>query len=297
MPWRRPGQSGIVRGAMSKSTDQATISSRRTPVARERPARRARRGEHSRGARRFRLTGRDLELLGFVAAHRFVLAAHVESWLGTSSQFSYRRLLGLVEVGLLSHERIFHAQPGCYRVTNGGLAVIDSELPRPTIDLRTYGHDVGVVWLWLACRAGRFGQVERLFTEREMRSHDQSAKDFERNRFGVPVDGYDRAGRQRSHYPDLLGIKSEGGRLALELELTLKGRRRLENILVGYGGQSLIGRVIYVTGRPAVARALLSAGAELGLEQLIEVQTLPPAGLAALARGGEPGTLCWEAVS
>src|SRR5690348_5677130 len=89
----------------------------------------------SRRARPFRLTDRDLELLAFVAAHRFALAAHLQAWLGTTSAVAYRRLAALVDVGLLSYRRIFHAQPGCYLMTNGGLAVIDSELPRPAIDL------------------------------------------------------------------------------------------------------------------------------------------------------------------
>ena len=51
-------------------------------------------------------------LLAFVAAHRFVLAAHLQMWLGTSFAVASRRLVALVDVGLLSYRRIFHAQPG-----------------------------------------------------------------------------------------------------------------------------------------------------------------------------------------
>lgn len=238
-------------------------------------------GHRARRARPFRLTDRDLELLEFVAAQRFVLAAHTRRWLGASDVVAYRRLSGLVDVGLLSYRRIFHAQPGCYLVTNGGLAVIDSELPRPTIDLRTYRHDLGVVWLWLAAHDGQFGSVEQLLTERQMRSHDQGAGVTAIERVGVPVEGYDRSGRPRIHYPDVLVVAPDGGRVALELELSVKGRRRLERILVGYSCERRVRSAVYLTDSRAVAAAVNDRALACGVERLVDVRYFPLSKLGA----------------
>jgi hypothetical protein len=228
----------------------------------------------SRRAHRVQLTDRDLALLEFVAAQRFVLAAHVREWLGVSEAFAYRRLSRLAGVGLLNYQRIFHAQPGCYLITNGGLAVIDSALPRPSIDLRTYGHDLGVVWLWLGAREGRFGCPDRLLSERLMRSCEQGGDGAAVERFGVPVEGYDRSGRPRIHYPDVLVVAPDGGRVALELELSLKSRHRLERILVGYGGERRLRCVVYVTHSRSVANAVQGVAASFGLGDLIDVRYL-----------------------
>ncbi len=99
----------------------------------------------------FCLTERDLELLGFIATQRFVLARHVEAWLQASEVVAYRRLRGLVRSGLVVYERFFDRRPGCYRVTGSGLAVIESPLPRPIIDLRFYRHDLGAVLVVAGC--------------------------------------------------------------------------------------------------------------------------------------------------
>ena len=222
-----------------------------------------------------RLTDRDLELLAFVAAHRFVHAAHVQAWLGTDRSIAYRRLTLLAGAGLLRYERVFHAQPGVFLISHGGLAVIDSPLPKPQIDLRTYRHELGAVWLWLAGRRGDHGSVERLWTEREMRHHDQTSDPVHDDRFGAPLGGCDRGGQPRVHYPDVLVISPDGSRVALELELSLKGRRRLEEILLAYTLDQRIERVVYVTDQPAVARKLELLGAGLQLDQRLVVRYFP----------------------
>ena len=139
----------------------------------------------------FRLTDRDVELLGWVARQRMVIAAHVQAHLGVGPVVAYRRLAGLVSVGLLEYRRIFHAQPGIYLATNGGLAVCGSVLPRPTVDLRSYDHDLGVVWLDLML--GRRGV--QVVGEREMRSQDRRVGHGEL--FAVAMAGSGPAGQPR----------------------------------------------------------------------------------------------------
>jgi hypothetical protein len=230
------------------------------------------RGKASTRRRRgFQVTPRDRELLAFVAAHRFVLASQVQAWLGPCMSVCYRRLQMLTDAGLLSYRRIFHAEPGCYQVTNGGLGLAGSGLPRPQVDLHTYGHDAGLVWLWLAAADGAFGPTRRLLSEREMRHLDWRAESSAQ-RFGLLLPGVDRYGRQRIHYPDVLVVLLDGTYVALELELSLKSRRRLEEIFLAYGVERRLRAVVYVTDRRTVARALHEQTAAYGLDDLVDVR-------------------------
>lgn len=235
-------------------------------------------GRPAHGPRRppgFRVTDRDLELLRFAAAHRFVLACHVQALWGSDRAVSYRRLSGLTRAGLLAHERIFHAQPGVYRATAGGLDAIDSPLPTPAVDLRTYRHDVGTAWLWLAARAGTYGSPLELWTERELRSHDRRDLTSGDEPLGVEIDGYDRAGQPRLHHPDVLVITAGRHGTALELELSLKSRRRLERILLGYATSPHVDRAMYLTDAHHVARGLGEVVSALGLDGVVSVHYLP----------------------
>jgi len=229
------------------------------------------RARRKRGLRKFLVTQRDRELLAFVAAHPFVLASHVQAWLGSGRSVCYRRLDALTNVGLLSHQRIFHAQPGCYQVTNGGLGIAGSTLPRPQVTLRTYVHDAGAPWLWLAAADPATCRAERILTEREIRHLDQQAEPFE-DRFGLGlVDPIAREGH-RFHYPDVLAILADGTRVAFELELSQKSRRALEQIFLAYSLDSRLRSVIYVTNHRRVASALRKQIAAFGLGDLVEVR-------------------------
>ncbi len=243
---------------MASDHASPTDLTRRRRARRRRPS--PRRAAPARSDRGFRLTDRDLELLGFVAAQRFVLACQVSEWLGASDVVAYRRLRGLLDAGLLSYRRIYHARPGAYQITAAGLAVIESELPRATIDLRTYRHDIGVVWMWLAAANDCFGAGERVLSEREMRVHDQ-APEHARECFAIPLCDYAPSGKQRLHYPDVVVVRRDGSRVAVELELTLKSRRRLEAILAGYAAERRIAGVVYFTDREPIAAAVARHGA------------------------------------
>jgi len=219
------------------------------------------------------VTDRDRQLLRFVAAHRFVLAAHVQAWLGPCMSVCYRRLDALTNAGLLTYRRIFHAQPGCYQITNGGLGLAGSDLPRPKIDLRTYAHDSDLVWLWLAAHQGQFGDTKTLLAEREMRHHDQLQEPFG-ERFRLELIGVGAHGRPRLHYPDVLVVRTDGHQVAVELELTLKSRRRLSTILAAYSARPGL-KVMYFTSSRAVTTAIQEAAAAVGVEELVQVRQLP----------------------
>jgi hypothetical protein len=229
------------------------------------------------------VTERDRELLSFVAEHRLVLAAHVQALLGLSRAAIYKRLGTLVGAGLLAREPVFYRQPACYQITRDGLAIAGSNLPPPRrIDFNCYEHDVGLGWLWLAAHRGMFGPVSRVVCERAMRSHDGRAAG-RADPFGVRLGGLGPGGRPRLHYPDLMLFTADGCRIAVELELTPKGKTRRESILAGYGADPRIDAVLYLAEQPGIAKSVSASARRLGIGPLVHVQGVrwgaePPAG-------------------
>jgi hypothetical protein len=231
------------------------------------------------------ISDRDVRLLEFAAEHRIVLASQVGPLLGVSTAAAYERLRALTAAGLLTTARPFTG-PACYRIARGGLGAIGSDLrtPRP-VDHALYAHDIGVGWLWIAAHKGVWGEISEVISERRMRSHDATADaaagrtynatdaaHSPGSRFGIRLGGVGRAGRDRRHYPDLLLVTEAGHRIAVELELSSKGRARRETIVAGYAADPRIDAVLYLVDRPAVGRALSASAARLGVSDLVHVQ-------------------------
>jgi DNA-binding MarR family transcriptional regulator len=232
-------------------------------------------------ARSVRVTERDRRLLAFIADHRLVLAAHAGALLGVSEEAASARLRALSKAGMLSRQRLLHEQPAHYQITRTGLALIASSLPRPRVDLRCYDHDIGTAWLWLAARSGALGALREVLSERQLRSRDGTA-DGRREPLGVRLGGVGPSGRERLHYPDLLLTTATGHRVAVELELSSKGRSRREKILAGYGADPRIDAVVYFVEErnPQLARAIRASAARLGISRLVHVQRVRPGGAA-----------------
>ncbi len=242
------------------------------PPARSRPS--------SASSSTLQLTPQDLRLLEFIADHRVVLAAHLQMLLERSLHRTQRRLRQLREAGYLEQRTVFQHQPSCYLISKPGLAAIGSALPRPRVHLPGYLHDVGAAWLWLAASGGQFGPVREVISERQLRSRDGLPReagyafglDRPRTSFGVRLWESGPRGHERLHYPDLVLERPDGRRVALELELSSKGNRRLEKIISAYASDRRIDAVVYLVERPAVARAVRRAAAAAGVSELVHVQ-------------------------
>ena len=258
--------------------------------------------ENHRPARRARppspvsLTETDLELLGFLAEHRFARVDHAAALLAVKPTTARRRLDKLTEGGYAEGAQVFSGQPPLYLITRAGLGAIGSRLPKPRLDLHTYEHDVGLAWLWIAARRGTFGPLSEALSERTLRSRDGRAIDSEHHAepLGVRLGGRGPGGRERVHYPDLLLRTADGRRIAVELELSTKVRTRLETILAGYGADPRIDGVAYLVQSQSVARAVERAARRVGVSDLVHLQRVrsrpAPAAVArsrALERASE----------
>ncbi len=246
----------------------------------------------ARKARRphVRITERDQALLAFIAEHRVVLASHAQALLRTSGGAAHARLGALSRAGMLKHEAPFERQPRCYWITRKGLDAIESDLAPPRLDLRSYKHDIGLAWLWLAARRGAFGPLHEIVSERRMRSSDaarahsgpRAPADPSRTwgigaksePFAVRLGGLGPGGRERLHYPDLLLIGREGRRVAVELELSTKSRARRQRILGGYAADPRIDAAVYLVEHGGVSRAIETMATRLGVSDRVHVRRI-----------------------
>ena len=216
------------------------------------------------------LTNRDRELLAYTASQRLITAAHAQALLGVSA--GLKRLRALVRAGLLEREPVHvDGRAPCFRATTAGCRMAGSSLTGPRPSLGAIEHDLGVAWVHLAALAGQFGPVAEIITEREMRSHDGRG-DREAPPLGVRIPGAGAAGRERLHYPDLVVRTTSGHTIAIELELTGKGRTRREAILGAYAAEPRIDAVLYLSDRPSVQRSVQESARQLGISSLIHVQ-------------------------
>jgi hypothetical protein len=229
----------------------------------------------------FRITERDRAIVRWIGRQRMVTAAQIAERFTLGRAVSYARLSGLTQLGLLEHQRIFHAEPGVYIATRQGLHAVDLELPPARVDLRTYRHDVELSSLVIELER-EFGP-ERVVTEREIRALDPPGLREEtgyRPQYGVLLGGaagpapLTPAGHPRLHYPDAAIAPAGGseGALAVELERTVKGRTRLRSILRAYIGARHIAHVRYYAARPETARLLEDEIGRLHAGSLIELR-------------------------
>jgi hypothetical protein len=241
--------------------------------------------------RSVQITDADRGLLAFAAEHRFVLAAQVAALLRVTASAAEARLRRLGDGGHLCRHKEIHRGPVWHQITRAGLRAIGSDLPAPRgFDLATHRHDAGLGWLMLRAQEERFGTLERVISERRMRSHDGRAQD-RAQRHGVRLGGVGPGGRDRLHYPDLVLVTQSGHRVAFELELSTKEVERRERILAGYAADRRVDAVIYLVERASVGRAIERSAARMGISDIVRVQrvsmapsTSAPSGARAIQR-------------
>lgn len=187
-----------------------------------------------------RFQQRDIEILKWINSFGFANAAQISGFMQVVETTAYIRLKKLVTAGYLTRERILHGQARIHRVTKKGvLASGDELLPLSGISLATFRHDMMLVDLALKLEKQTGGQF---LPDRRIRHNE----------------GLSGVG-QLGHIPDGYLYIGDDKPIAIELELTVKSRVRLQNIVNEYGGNLGVKEVWYFTGQPDVARAIEKA--------------------------------------
>ena len=180
---------------------------------------------------------RDAKVLQWVNGFGFASADQIKEFMGVGSTAAYVRIKKLVEGGYLTRERILHGQARIHKVTKKGvLASGDAVLPLSYVNLGTFRHDFMLVDLGLMLEKETGGSF---MPDRRIR-HNEGLSGV--GQLGHVADGYLHIGEENP--------------IAVELELSVKSRARIQSIIDGYGGNLAVKEVWYYTDNKEVARAI-----------------------------------------
>jgi hypothetical protein len=190
------------------------------------------------------LTDRDLEILRWMTRHGVVTAELVGQrffWRAEQRKYgqwaAYRRLAALERLGLILRDKPWANRPGVLRVTSEGARLADVGLRPAPLVLSQLRHTLAVVLLVEGLAYKQPGT--EYVTERELR-----AERYRQRRAGVDI--------SRGRVPDgILQIPDKRTktirRVALELDITRKDRRALENMVHRYDQEPDIDAVWWYT--------------------------------------------------
>lgn len=174
---------------------------------------------------KMRITERDVEILRFINECGFCITPHLERRFGIKNWRVYQLMKRLVEAGFVYQIRPFNGQPNLYYLTKAGAEFTD--LPAlDKINVAIYEHQTTLTNVILTLR------------ERYPHSTWISERRLKHDNFfaGIGV---------RGHVADGLLQLDEKNQIALEVELTLKSKHRLERILKSYAIQMALKEVWY----------------------------------------------------
>lgn len=183
---------------------------------------------------------RDAAILRRVNGFGFASAEHIRRFMGVGQTAAYVRIKKLVEGGYLTRERVLHGQARIHKVTKKGVTASgDALLPLKYVSLGTFRHDYTLVdlALWLEAQTGG-----RFHPDRRIR-HDEGLSGV--GQLGHIADGYLYIGEDKP--------------IAIELELSVKSRKRIQDIIHGYGGNLAVKEVWYFTDQQTVQHAIQKA--------------------------------------
>ncbi|HET7054189.1 MAG TPA: hypothetical protein VFI09_09790 [Solirubrobacterales bacterium] len=198
-----------------------------------------------------RISGRDLEVLEFIARFGVVSREAAAAWAGTAQTCTLERERRLRDAGLIDVRCGVWGEGKLLAATRSGLALCGRGELRPArFSLATVRHETTVAELAAAIeRAG-----ERTLSEREIAAREREQGE---RAFSAELSG------ERFHRADLLRLGADGGPpQAIEIELNAKGQARLDELLRAWRwavGEKRLSRVVYRCPpriRPVVERAV-----------------------------------------
>ena len=182
-----------------------------------------------------------------------------------------------MEFGLVRRHRLLYNDGGLLTATAEGLrwAGLDRLAPA-RISLALVPHIIASAAL--AAELEPMLTAERLLSDREHRAAENAA--------GEPIAsaivGKQSDGRPGLHRPDFALITRGGQQVtAVEVELTLKNRTRLERILRGYLRNQNV-TVVRYHAAPQIADAVTRAARTVGADAILELAPLPRAGTSTI---------------
>lgn len=183
---------------------------------------------------------RDAQVLRWINGFGFASVEQIQKYMKVGPTAAYVRIKKLVEGGYLVRERVLHGQARLHKVTKKGmLASADALAPMQYITLGTFRHDFMLVDLALSLETETGGTF---VPDRRIR-HDEGLSG--KGQSGHVADGYLYIGDEKP--------------IAVELELSVKSRARIVDIINTYGGNLDVKEVWYFADHKSVVQALEKA--------------------------------------
>lgn len=179
------------------------------------------------------ITDRDVEILNFINEFGFCEMPQIEKKFGVKTPRSYKVMQRLVKAGLVSHERVFYNRHGAFYLTHEGA----KHTPLPAISnlpKDIYKHQLTIMEVYF--------KLIQLYPDAVW----VSERVLKRDKF---TEGIGKSG----HIPDGKMIFPDHREIAIEVELTLKSRRRLEQIFRAYSAQFKIAEVWYFCSEKVIS--------------------------------------------
>ncbi len=219
-------------------------------------------------------TSKDREIVCWLGRLGAGGAEHVMSQFGMGRSWAYARLNKLVTDGLLAQRTLLYRQAGLYIATAEGLRWCG--LQRMGVQ-RVGPGGFEHAWQVANVAAEPVREGWRMLSERDIRWQEAETGGL----IASAQLGELPSGRAALHRPDLAFVSPANGTFAIEVELSLKGARRLDAICRAYARARHIEQVIYLA-TPQAARSVERAVARTRAEDRITVLPFDEPG--ALAR-------------
>lgn len=193
-----------------------------------------------------RFMERDRLLLNWINGHGFASAENIASWMGVSMPFAYARIKKLLNGGYLERDRILHNSSRIHFLTKQGLQACNDELPAlKKVNLGTYHHDTILIDLSL--------QIEK-----------ETAGSFMPERRLKQLKGLSGVGT-KGRVPDGVVDLANGKKIAVELELSVKSKERLDKIMKDYASNMDFHEIWYFVENISVRNAIQKAADNNGV--------------------------------
>lgn len=171
------------------------------------------------------LTERDINILRFINDMGFCEMPHIDKKFGLKKTTNYRVINKLIEYELVQHKRIIFGRHGIFYLTKKGSSYTDLP-PIKNISLGIYYHHVALIDVHL--------KLLELYPEASWLSERKLKQENMSTGLG-----------NLKHTSDGILSFSDEKKIAIEVELTMKSKRRLNQIVKFYAANLAINEVWY----------------------------------------------------